>query len=251
MKMKNKIFILIIFFFIILLIMINIKKENNQKYVIVEVHDVSPVFNEELKIIFSELDKLNITKKTILVTPYLDNKDINDYPEFIESIKKEKKEGAEIALHGYTHERNEFSKGYEDVKNNLEIAINSFHKAFDFYPKGFVPGYWKENKNTFKALNDLGFTYTTTFTKIIYFNDKKINSLATLMVGSNKFFTFITKMYSIIYVRLNKKILRFTIHPGEIRMKTFDDNMNLLKKALDKGYKPVTYEELKTINLNR
>jgi len=223
--------------------MVNTKK-NKTKYVVVSVHDAHPVFTEELKIIFSELDKLNITKKTILIVPYLNNEDINDYPEFIDLIQKERGKGAEVALHGYTHERNEFSKSYEEVKINLEKGMNIFHEAFDFYPRGFVPGYWKQNKNTIKALNDLGFEYTATLTKIKYFNDKDIKGLPTGMFGSNKFFAFLTKIYSIVYVKLNKNILRFTIHPGEIRVNTFDDNIKLLKDVLDKGYIPVTYEEL-------
>lgn len=246
MKIKN-IFIIIIIFLLILLIIVN--RNNNQKYVVVSVHDVHPVFQEELEIIFSELDNLNI-KKTILVTPYLNNQDINNYPEFIELIQKQ---NAEIALHGYTHEKNEFSKSYEEVKENVKKSLNIFNKAFNFKPKGFVPGYWNKKKNTIKALNEFGFEYTTTFTKIIYFNDKEINALPTLMVIADrpKFLNSLGKPYSKICIAFSNKIIRFTIHPGELRANTFNYNMGLLKKVLNKGYIPITYEELKTISLNR
>jgi len=226
-----------------------IKKESNKKYVIVEVHDAGPAFEDELNIIFSEIDSLNLSKKTILVTPYLDGEDINDNKEFIEMIQREKGKGAEIALHGYAHERDEFSKSYEEVKINLERASDIFYKAFDIYPKGFVPGYWKENKNTVRVLEEMGFTYTARFTKIIYFDDKEIISFPTLMVSDNEFLTFLAKIYSTVNIKLNNRIIRFTIHPGEVRINTFDYNLKLLKKVLDRGYIPVTYEELKTIDL--
>ncbi len=246
--MRNKIIFLMVF---LLILIILIKQDNNQKYVVVSVHDVHPVNTDELKIIFSELDRLDI-KKTILVTPYLDNEDINEDKIFIELIQREREKGAEIALHGYTHKRDEFSKSYEEVKDNLEKGMDIFHKAFGFYPKGFVPGYWKQNKDTINALEDLNFEYTTTFTKIIYFNHKEIKTLPIGMYGSNKFFAFLTKICSIVYVNLKKKnVLRFTIHPGEVRFNIFDDSIILLNNVLDKGYIPVTYEELKTIDLNR
>ena len=154
------------------------------------VHDASPKFQGELEIIFDELKNVDVRNKYIAIVPnWGHNWDIRDYPKFINLMKEKQKRGWELVLHGYAHSHLEYvpwyniflgleeswefhSLGYDETKELALKAMNIFRATFGYKPKGFIAPNWRLSYKGYKAIKDLGFTYTTSLRHIKFFNKK-------------------------------------------------------------------------------
>lgn len=233
-----------------------------EKLLVVSLHDVSPKFEKELELIISELNKIKINKKNLLIIPNLNSSfDISKNQNFIKIIKDEQEKGAELTLHGFYHENqedflsrflyfipvgvNEFGKiDLTKAKKLLGEGANKIKKIFGIKPRGFVPPNWVINKRVQKEVFKQKFDYFTTI-KTINYPIKKIYSLAYgFSAGNNVLLSFIIRYFSFLRIKFFKSnLIRFVIHPQEVQMNLIPFEVDLLKNILSSGYKPITYSE--------
>lgn len=83
------------------------------------------------------------------------------------SIQKLYKQGFEIALHGYYTGEQLASMTYEaqlDLLTRAKTALEGCQPCGTYIPiNGFRPQYFSQNEDTFKVLDELGFTYNSGF----------------------------------------------------------------------------------------
>lgn len=208
----------------------------NKNISAIEVHDASPKYQKELKLIFNELDKKGLKENIIAIVPnWAGQFDIRKYPEFIQMIKEREKAGAELVLHGLTHKTGKNAHWYDflfgdidgwefrdlnynESKEKLIIGKKIFKEVFGYYPKGFIPPNWRISKGALEAVKDEGFEYVSSIRQIKYFKKRWLKS-------KTAFFDFGKNSKLIKWVYKNQitlKILRFSrvaIHPNDMNMR--------------------------------
>lgn len=104
--------------------------------------------------LFQVLDKYSI-KATLFVPALL----IKKYPKIFKAIKKN---GHEIALHGYEHERfDDLSYAEKDLR--IKKAVQIYKIAFSKPPSGFRAPQLSIDKDTLELLCKYGFTYDSSY----------------------------------------------------------------------------------------
>ena len=233
------------------------------KYLLINIHDVTPYYEKDIDMFLKELRKRNIRKFSLSVIPKLGGKFnltekydgdkyiITKYPRFLRKLKKLEKDGAQLMLHGYDHIEGKYLNS-RDFEPRTQKAIAIFRKAFGHIPEGYVPPLWLVNNRT-KIILKKYFKYIETHHKLVFFNKKEIYGFPLGMESwsSNKLFRydkispFINRCYSIIYSQIQfSDVLRFSIHPREYRNGNFRHVLKLLDNLLEEGWVSVTYSEL-------
>jgi predicted deacetylase len=183
-------------------------------------------------------------------------------------MEKEHKKSSRLVLHGLKHEGNptkllhflfpnfsfalEFRNlNYKQAKQKILTGLNEYKKVFESNPSGFIPPSWMISKESKHCLRDIGFKYTTTWNRIIDLQkNKKIFSIVNGFdrFGENKLSPFVSRTVSNLHIKLQvffgAKIIRFSIHPGDIIDHNFPLEFPMLKEIIKKGYKPITYEKV-------
>lgn len=230
------------------------------KYIVVSVHDVTPHFRTELNVIFKELSKLDVKKKTILVTPLWAGKnDIIKDERFLRFLLAEEKNGAELVLHGYTHKANhEWRKkeGFQwsafnvaefilakDILGLLKKGKSAFRQAFGYEPKGFVPPGWLQKPSVYKLLEQEGFDYVVTMKGLYSLRTKKRRyALPICFDNRTLLLSYIIGCSSSIIAPLsNPSFIRLAIHPVDFKMNLLKPQLDFIKKYKKKGYTFTTY----------
>ena len=121
-----------------------------------------------LTVISSILDKHNI-KATFFVTCDC----LEKYPEIFQHLRKQ---GHEIALHGYKHERFD-NLSIKDKEIHIQKAILCFQKHLNYTPEGFRAPQHSIDSETLDLLEKYDFKYDSSFTplnilQIIFFPEK-------------------------------------------------------------------------------
>jgi predicted deacetylase len=239
-----------------------------KKYILISLHDVTPFYEKQTKILLKELDKRKIKKFSILVIPSMndefatlvaesDNKwNILKHKLFVKELLRYHKNGAELILHGLDHRDGRYIHAPLQFENRLRAALHIFKKAFALPPKGYIPPRWFTNKSIDRILKKY-FDYTEDFTKITFF-DKNIvykgfplgmESLShNKHVKYDKITPLLTRYFSKAYATTSHKhVIRYTLHTREAHNGNFQATLTLLDNMLRKGYVPVTYSELNRI----
>lgn len=230
------------------------------KFLIISVHDVSPAFMDNIKVIFDSLNKLDVKRSLLIVPDFHSKHDIRKDKNFINLIKKEKKKGNELVLHGFYHISkkdfltrflyftpkgvNEFKKINEkEAEKLLKEGSSIMKKLFGEKPKGFIAPNWSMNKKVKKLILKEGYYYTTR--NSIVFPDKKIDSFVFgFSAGDNILLGFLIRLFCFFRLKLyHPRIIRFVIHPQEADIIQWEEK--LLKGILRKGYTSITLSELR------
>lgn len=217
------------------------------KKIVVTVHDITPYFYGECLTIFNKLDELGVHQRTLLITPnYAGKSPIDSDERFIVMMETERKKGAELALHGFSHRNFEFyKKDYIEAKKSLQQGMGMFKNAFGFLPKGFVAPQWFQSKGSLKAVEELGFNYTAVLRTIKYFNGKKYKTFPLNFDWGNSFLSKIIAAGNVFTASFRRKgLIRFAVHPMDIPNGVFDKEMKILEKLITDGWKPLSYENL-------
>jgi len=233
------------------------------KLIVVSVHDVTPHFREELNIIFKELNKLGVKKKTILVTPlWSGTNDVIKEKMFIHCLLAEEKNGAELILHGYTHRVNHEWKKKEDfLWNKLNVAEfllakdipgrlkkgkYAFKHIFGYEPKGFVPPGWLQKPSVYKLLEREGFGYVVTMRGLYSLKTKKRRYALPINFDSGALFpSYIIGYCSAIVAPLcSPTFIRLAIHPGDVKRNLLKSQLDIIYKCKKRGYTFTTYERI-------
>jgi peptidoglycan/xylan/chitin deacetylase (PgdA/CDA1 family) len=138
--------------------------------------DISPEYLSvfELERHHKLLEEIDV-RCTFLVVPFWNvSHSVKHY--FSLCLRKVSESGHEIALHGYKHLKNEFGGFYpfplpfvpypsfKKQRELLEKATKLLEHLTQVRPQGFRAPFYLYNKNTLKALSDLGFKYDSSKT---------------------------------------------------------------------------------------
>jgi predicted deacetylase len=233
------------------------------KRLFVSIHDVSPFYFKEIKIIFRELEKFQVSRFNILITPYWDDKYlISKNKEFVKLLKSKITENTPIVLHGYNHKSiskslskigKSLGTGFdylefkslsaEETEKKIKEGLNLLKKVFKVKPKGFVPPMWSYPDKNRKILEKY-FQYYENLFNIDYFNHRILGLPLAYDGGENKLFTELIVRYSRLRVKMkNKGGLRLSIHPLDVKLKTFKFAIEDIKYLLKKDWKLCIYED--------
>lgn len=161
----------------------NNKSDSGGRALVVSLHDVSPHTWEPCKRILAELDRLGVSRTSLLVIPdhhrrgnFLQN------PLFCDWLKEQVAAGHEVVLHGYFHLREtrpgenlrsrwitgtytagegEFFDLPRDDARDLARRGREELRQTGLNPSGFIAPAWLLGAEAERAVADLGFQYTT------------------------------------------------------------------------------------------
>ncbi|MCD6372737.1 MAG: DUF2334 domain-containing protein [Thermococcus sp.] len=107
---------------------------------VILVHDVSPVYREELEEILDIVSQYGLQKNTYLfiIPDHAGQNDLRENADFVGYLSSLREEGYHIGLHGYTHEGEEFNCTSEEAKAKLEKALKIMADV-NLTPEYFLP----------------------------------------------------------------------------------------------------------------
>ncbi|MEO2117393.1 MAG: DUF2334 domain-containing protein [Methanocaldococcus sp.] len=100
------------------------QNDDEQKPIIL-VHDVSPIYFDELKDIVKIIDKYHYQNKTylFLIVNHANEHNLKNYPKFVDYLHKLEEKGYHIEFHAYNHIGDEFNC-------NKTVAEEKLNKSF-------------------------------------------------------------------------------------------------------------------------
>lgn len=223
------------------------------KYILISIHDVNPVYDKEIFLFLDALKKRGIKEFSMLITPsYEGIKTNNDFARRIKGFR-----GAELILHGYDHYDGRYIYSDErKILSQINKGMKEFMKYYKIIPNGYIPPVWKSSKKL-NAVLKKKFRYTEDFSRIIFFKRGfviKSFPLGMESMSNNKYFNhdkatpLITRFLSNVYARIsNARVIRYTLHPREATNGNFDATLKLLDIMIMRGFKPITYTELEKV----
>jgi predicted deacetylase len=226
------------------------------KQVIISIHDVSPFFQKEIEIILKEFTDI---KKSFLVTP-LWNEDHSLSSDFLTTLAEE-----DLVVHGLTHKTNKsdymgkllsmsntsckefYGLNETETKVKVDTAKKLFEDMYHRNPTGFIPPMWYHNNHSIRVLKNLGFTYTESEMAFINLRD----DVSTFSIpicfdfGNNKLLSLVA-LYGWKYILkyLRQSLIRFSIHPSDIRNGFLPDILEIVKWLQSSNYTFLRYVEL-------
>lgn len=227
------------------------------KRAILELHDVTPYFRREFFQTIDFLDKLKISKFSLLVIPdYWNRYPLEEHLYFVNFLKDLQEE---ILLHGYNHlgpkkisqvfwtdGEGEFSNlTYEETFERVNHAIRVFQQL-GISTKIFVPPAWLGNpylEDVLLKFDFVGVAYRDIIKS--FRNNKKIFCPA-LSLSNRKFFSELSMKLSFILKKFYQSLdcIRLSIHMADFR----DYKKIKLWKEILEEIKPkrrfINYEEL-------
>ncbi|TFG26469.1 DUF2334 domain-containing protein [Candidatus Thorarchaeota archaeon] len=212
--------------------------------VLLSIHDISPVHEDDIVRTYDLLTNLGISSLTLLVTPFYGMKKTNSFSrgslfsEFLLSLN------LEISLHGYSHftksgSMNEFSgltteKAKSRMRDGISIISNSFGKK----PFGFVPPFWESPPRIIKTAKELGFAYAVERTNLHRFSDSRTFSAGANIISQGR--RTIDTESAIFEIELGGA-LQIAVHPSDYRVNDLLDLLADLKDRQD--YHFISYRD--------
>ena len=214
------------------------------KTVLLSIHDVSPIHEDDIVQTYDLLTKLGISSLTLLVTPFYGMKKVNSFSqgslfsEFLLSLD------LEISLHGYSHftksgAMNEFSSlSTERMVSRLKDGISLMRKSFGQRPVGFVPPLWNSPPRIIKAVRESKMAYCVAGNNIHRNFDSKVFSTGERIIGQGQ--STINAEAAIFEMELGGA-LQIAIHPSDYRTNDLFDLLTDLKDR--QNYRFLSYND--------
>lgn len=242
--------------------------KKREKIIILSVHDITPKYSEQIKIILEKLEKLKIKNKDILVV--LNER--NSYPiekdkNLIKLIKSQLKKGANLVYHGITHYQDKekklmklmygkdfqydsefFNLSETTVLEKLKKSNKIFKKLFNKKITSIIPARWDLSPSLLNISKKSGIIHIEN-RKYIHnlLLQKKVRSpVSCFDYGNNRFLNKISILFSyvsIIHAKLFKLPLRFSLHPNDVINDIFNSEIRLLERLIKKDWKIMTSKE--------
>lgn len=226
------------------------------KKAIISIHDVSPYFQKEIEIILEGLKDIN---KSFLVTP-LWNGDHTAGADFAVMFANE-----DLVVHGLTHKasKNDYlgnlllmskasSKEFygldeAETRVKIEMAKRLFEDMYHRQPMGFIPPMWYHSNHSVRVLKSLGFTYTES--EMAFINLRENISTFSIPVcfdfGNNKLLSLVAVYgWKYVFKYLRQSLIRFSIHPSDIRNGFLPDILEIIKWFQSNNYTFLRYVDL-------
>ncbi len=148
-----------------------------EKKLIVSLHDVSPKYFSELEEMIQELDSRKLAKRSLFVIPNHEGYFLPHHTHLIALLQKEKGLNNELCLHGFYHRKNKRKREFQSL--NREQALfrlqtgKNILENLGFEAEGFVPPHYKINRESFRAVKEMGFSYLIKNPKIYDLKNKR------------------------------------------------------------------------------
>jgi predicted deacetylase len=158
-------------------------------YVLLSIHDVSPLYEDQVLLTYDRLIELGITSFTLLVTPMYAMRKTNileQHPLFSEYLTSL---NLEVSLHGYSHstksgQPDEFARiTQERAESRIRSGINVIKNSLGQNPYGFIPPMWHAPPRVNRAAKKLGLHYSVNANEVHSFPDSVILKSAELIVS--------------------------------------------------------------------
>ncbi|MGY5858005.1 MAG: DUF2334 domain-containing protein [Candidatus Thorarchaeota archaeon] len=214
------------------------------KTVLLSIHDVSPVHEDDIVKTCDLLIDLGISSFTLLVTPFYAMKKANSFSrgslfsEYLLSLD------LEISLHGYSHftksgTMNEFSSiTTPKAKSRLKDGVSLIKTGFGKKPVGFVPPLWEAPPRVVKSVKEIGLVYGVENMNIHRFSDSRTFSTGAHILSQGK--RTINTESAIFEMELGGS-LQIAIHPADHRMNNIFDLLSNLKDGQE--YRFLSYSD--------
>ena len=201
-------------------------------------HDISPVFEDDIVQSYDLLADLGISSLTLLVTPFYGFKKTNKFTagdmftKFLQSLD------LEISMHGYSHiaksgSLNEFNEmTMEKVIRRLKDGVSIIRRGFGEEPSGFVPPLWESPLKIIKAVNKIGLDYCVNGNNIHDLSNDRVFQTAERIVSQGQRSLSIEE--SLFEIELGGA-LQIGIHPLDHRMNGLFELLEDMKDRL--GYR--------------
>lgn len=238
-----------------------------ERSLVVSIHDASPLTLEPVQEILSRLATIGLPVCSLLVIPHHHRRThFLDSEPFCEWLQARHRAGDEIVLHGYYHRRDR--KGDESLRDRVATRIYTADEG-EFYdipgadalriagdgrqelrrlglnPKGFIAPAWLLGDQAEKAIEMLGFDYTTRLRTVIDLAEGRTYQAQSLVWSVR---SFLRRRISLrwnrsLFERQRKApLLRISIHPVDLaHPKIWRQIEDLIQRALA-DRTPLTYE---------
>lgn len=210
--------------------------------VILSMHDVVPILEDDIVKTYDLLTDLGINNFTFLVTPFYRMKKTNSFvkgslfSEFLLSLD------LELSLHGYSHftksgSMHEFSEiTTERALTRLRDGIALFKKGFGRKPIGFIPPLWDAPPRVIKSVKQIGLDYCVIGHQIWRLSDLRVFSTAAPIIGQGS--RSIDMEPAMLEIELGGA-LQIGIHPKDYMMNNLFELLGDLKDR--QGYRFIGY----------
>jgi predicted deacetylase len=212
--------------------------------VLLSVHDISPVYEDDIVKTYDRLSDFGITSATLLVTPFYKLKKTNRiskndiFTKFLLALDWE------IAMHGYSH----FSKSgslsefngmtQKKIASRLKDGVSILEFGFGQKPTGFVSPLWESPPKVVKAVKDVGLGFCVNGNKIHRTSDDTIFETSERIVSEGT--RSLNMEASLIEIELGGS-LQIGVHPLDHRTNNLFDVLADLKDRM--GYKFMSYSD--------
>jgi len=152
--------------------------------------------------------------------------------------------GTDLSLHGMHHEYAECGFLSESgAMTGLGQAKEEFEEAFGFPPFGFVAPQWFQSPGCKTALIRLGFAYSGRWSGLF---DAQGNCIYPAFPTNYDWgLSFVDSFFAWWNPKrlLNKNsgIIRFSVHPMDVRHNLIEKELGLLKQLIDQGWEVMSY----------
>ena len=212
--------------------------------IILSLHDISPVHEDDIIQSYDLLTDLGISSFTLLVTPFYGLKKSNKFTDRDIFTKFLLSLDLEISMHGYSHfaksgSLKEFDKlTTEKATSRLRDGVSILKQGFGKRPSGFVPPLWESAPKIVKAVKKIGLDYCVNGNLIYYHSRDKVLQTAERIVSQGQ--RTLSLEDSFIEIELGGA-LQIGIHPSDFRLNELFTLLEDLKDRL--GYRFVGYKE--------
>lgn len=234
------------------------------KTAIISIHDVSPRFQTEIKVILAYFKTI---PKSVLVTPLWDGVH-HLTPDFVKMMQNT--EGvADKVLHGLTHrcnrfdwlgkaaalskrsDRELFGLTYQETEKLIYTSQCLFEDTFDEQPLGFIPPTWFHNAHSIDILHQKRFVFTETTWELVGLKhdvDKPFRH-KTLPVcfdyGNNIVAEKLSiKAWHYAIKRFSPDLVRLSIHPSDVENGFLPPIGRIIETLKETGYEFLTYKDI-------
>jgi predicted deacetylase len=236
----------------------------------VELHDVTPAHETEVRAMHEVLADLGIDRVTLLVVPAFRDEaggswDLRDHPSFAEWLRRRQGEGSDIVQHGLTHRAVEAPPGLQGrlvhewfARGCEEFAWLSHDEARErlragrwildacgLRADGFVAPAWLQSDGTRLALDELCFRWTASFGHVrpLFGDRTPVPSPALTFAAPNPLADYGKRlmMRGTEALALPAPLLRVALHPEDLHGARPFDHVRSRLRLLLRYRRPVTY----------
>jgi predicted deacetylase len=212
--------------------------------IILSMHDISPVFEDDIVQSYDLLSDLGISDLTLLVTPFYGLKKKNKFAEGDLFTKFLRSLDLEISMHGYSHlaksgSLSEFDKmTKEKVTTRLKDGVSIIRRGFGAKPSGFVPPLWESPQKIIQAVKKIGLDYCVNGNNIHDLSNNRVFQTAERIVSQGQRSLSIEE--SIFEIELGGA-LQIGVHPLDHRMNGLFELLEDMKDRL--GYRFIGFKD--------